>query len=118
MIRPLRRSSTVSMNSLCARSLRTTGRGLGGPLAHCTPGETHKNSEIGVKVLVTGGTGFVGSHAVAALLRSDHRVHLLVRDASMVDDDRAKPRSICFVRRLLLGTEMREQASNLKLQQQ
>jgi nucleoside-diphosphate-sugar epimerase len=54
------------------------------PLAHCTPGEPHKNSEIDVKVLVTGGTGFVGSHAVAALLRGGHRVRLLVRDPSKI----------------------------------
>jgi len=32
-----------------------------------------------VKVLVTSGTGFVGPHAVAALLRSGHRARLLVR---------------------------------------
>jgi dihydroflavonol-4-reductase len=38
------------------------------------------NSEIAVKVLVTGGTGFVGSHAVAALVRGGHEVRLLVRD--------------------------------------
>jgi nucleoside-diphosphate-sugar epimerase len=37
-----------------------------------------------VKVLVTGGTGFVGSHAVAALLRNGHRVRLLVRDPSKI----------------------------------
>jgi nucleoside-diphosphate-sugar epimerase len=37
-----------------------------------------------VKVLVTGGTGFVGSHAVAALLRSGHRLRLLVRDPSKI----------------------------------
>jgi nucleoside-diphosphate-sugar epimerase len=37
-----------------------------------------------VKVLVTGGTGFVGSHAVAALLRGGHRVRLLVRDPSKI----------------------------------
>jgi dihydroflavonol-4-reductase len=42
------------------------------------------NSEIGVKVLVTGGTGFVGSHAVAAIRRSGHRVRLLVRDPSKI----------------------------------
>jgi dihydroflavonol-4-reductase len=37
-----------------------------------------------VKVLVTGGTGFVGSHAVAALLRCGHRVRLLVRNPSKI----------------------------------
>ncbi len=37
-----------------------------------------------MKVLVTGGTGFVGSHAVAALLRGGHRVRLLVRDPSKI----------------------------------
>ncbi|TQM84400.1 nucleoside-diphosphate-sugar epimerase [Saccharothrix saharensis] len=36
-------------------------------------------------VTVTGGTGFVGSHTVAELVRAGHRVRLLVRDASAVD---------------------------------
>jgi dihydroflavonol-4-reductase len=35
-------------------------------------------------VLVTGGTGFLGSHTVAALVRAGHRVRLLARDASRV----------------------------------
>ncbi|NJP33641.1 NAD-dependent epimerase/dehydratase family protein [Micromonospora thermarum] len=35
-------------------------------------------------VLVTGGTGFVGSHSVAALLAAGHRVRLLVRDPARV----------------------------------
>lgn len=34
-----------------------------------------------MKVFVTGSTGFVGSHAVEALLAAGHRVRLLVRDA-------------------------------------
>lgn len=33
-----------------------------------------------MKVLVTGGTGFTGSHSVRALLAADHSVRLLVRD--------------------------------------
>ena len=33
----------------------------------------------GMRVLVTGGTGFVGSHTVAALCRAGHTVRLLVR---------------------------------------
>ena len=37
-----------------------------------------------MKVLVTGGTGFVGSHAIAALRRTGHRVRLLVRDPSKI----------------------------------
>jgi uncharacterized protein YbjT (DUF2867 family) len=37
-----------------------------------------------VKVLVTGGTGFVGPHAVAALLSSGHRARLLVRDPGKI----------------------------------
>jgi dihydroflavonol-4-reductase len=36
-------------------------------------------------VTVTGGTGLVGAHSVAAILRSGHRVRLLVRDESTVD---------------------------------
>jgi nucleoside-diphosphate-sugar epimerase len=37
-----------------------------------------------VKVLVTGGTGFTGSHTVRALVTAGHQVRLLVRDASKV----------------------------------
>jgi nucleoside-diphosphate-sugar epimerase len=37
-----------------------------------------------VKVLVTGGTGFTGSHTVAALVAAGHDVRLLVRDAAKV----------------------------------
>lgn len=36
-------------------------------------------------VSVTGGTGFVGAHSVAALVESGHRVRLLARDESTVD---------------------------------
>lgn len=37
-----------------------------------------------MKVAVTGGTGFVGSHAVAALLGAGHEVRLLARDAARI----------------------------------
>src|SRR5438128_3722213 len=37
-----------------------------------------------MRVLVTGGTGYVGSHAVAALVRSGHDVRLLVRSPDRV----------------------------------
>jgi dihydroflavonol-4-reductase len=37
-----------------------------------------------VKVLVTGGTGFTGSHTVHALVASGHEVRLLVRDPAKV----------------------------------
>ncbi|MFC4533246.1 SDR family NAD(P)-dependent oxidoreductase [Sphaerisporangium dianthi] len=33
-------------------------------------------------VCVTGGTGFVGAHSVAAMIRGGHRVRMLVRDAA------------------------------------
>lgn len=36
-------------------------------------------------VTVTGGTGFVGSHSVAALVAAGHRVRLLVRDPAAVE---------------------------------
>lgn len=36
-------------------------------------------------VSVTGGTGFVGAHSVAAILEAGHRVRLLVRDESTVE---------------------------------
>jgi uncharacterized protein YbjT (DUF2867 family) len=35
-------------------------------------------------VLVTGGTGFIGSHSVAALLSRGHQVRLLVRSRERV----------------------------------
>lgn len=36
-------------------------------------------------VSVTGGTGFVGAHSVAAIVRAGHRIRLLVRDESTVE---------------------------------
>jgi nucleoside-diphosphate-sugar epimerase len=39
---------------------------------------------VGMKVLVTGGTGFVGSHAAAAIARSGHELRLLVRRPEQV----------------------------------
>ncbi|GAA0975676.1 SDR family NAD(P)-dependent oxidoreductase [Acrocarpospora macrocephala] len=38
-------------------------------------------------VCVTGGTGFVGSHSVAALIRAGHQVRLLARDPSGVEHE-------------------------------
>src|SRR5437879_13216479 len=37
-----------------------------------------------MRVLLTGGTGYVGSHAAAALVRSGHEVRLLVRSPDRV----------------------------------
>ncbi len=38
-----------------------------------------------MKVLLTGGTGFVGSHATKALIRAGHEVRLLVRSPEKID---------------------------------
>src|SRR5215469_8637636 len=38
-----------------------------------------------MRVLITGGTGFVGSHTVAAVVRAGHDVRLLVRRPERVD---------------------------------
>jgi nucleoside-diphosphate-sugar epimerase len=43
-----------------------------------------------VQVLLTGGTGFVGSHTVPALLARGHRPRLLVRDEKRADDALAR----------------------------
>jgi nucleoside-diphosphate-sugar epimerase len=37
-----------------------------------------------MRVLVTGGTGYIGSHTVAALVEGGHEVRLLVRDPRRV----------------------------------
>ena len=52
----------------------------------CDSGRTAgRNYDAGVRLLVTGGTGFVGSHSVAALLGAGHEVRLLVRDSTPVE---------------------------------
>src|SRR4051812_26624970 len=43
----------------------------------------------GERVLVTGGTGFIGSHAVVQLLAAGYRVRTTVRNLSRADDVRA-----------------------------
>ena len=43
----------------------------------------------GERVLVTGGTGFIGSHAIVQLLEAGYRVRTTVRNLSRADDVRA-----------------------------
>lgn len=38
-----------------------------------------------MRILVTGGSGFIGAHSVAELVRAGHDVRVLVRDASRLD---------------------------------
>jgi len=40
---------------------------------------------MGLRVLVTGGTGFVGSHTAKALIRTGHHVRFLVRDRAKLE---------------------------------
>jgi nucleoside-diphosphate-sugar epimerase len=56
------------------------GMTTGGRAARTVPGPP----DPGGPVLVTGGTGFIGSHTVAALVAAGHRVRLLVRDPERV----------------------------------
>lgn len=46
---------------------------------------TGQRTLTGKRIVVTGGTGLVGSHLVAELLRQDCRVRLLVREGSRFD---------------------------------
>jgi nucleoside-diphosphate-sugar epimerase len=48
-----------------------------------------------MRVLVTGATGFIGSHAVSALARAGHRVRCLVRDRSKLERVLATHRIVC-----------------------
>jgi len=41
-------------------------------------------AETGLLVLVTGGTGYVGSHAIAALAAAGHRIRVLARSPERV----------------------------------
>jgi dihydroflavonol-4-reductase len=43
-----------------------------------------ERAETGLRVLVTGGTGYIGSHAVAALAAAGHRVRILARSPERV----------------------------------
>jgi nucleoside-diphosphate-sugar epimerase len=61
-----------------------------------------------MKVLVTGGTGFVGAHTVAAAARAGHDVRLLVRRPEQVDVSLA-PLGV-QVRDIVVGDALDEQA--------
>ena len=56
-----------------------------------------------MKVLVTGGTGFTGSHTVRALVAAGHAVRLLVRDPAKVrtafDSDAFVPEDVVVDRK-------------------
>ena len=53
-----------------------------------------------MKVLVTGGTGFVGAHTVKALVDAGHDVRLLVRSTARIDEN-VKPLGVDSVDHVL-----------------
>src|SRR5688500_6359744 len=57
--------------------MRNTARGERDRLMVDSPNRGH--SLCRMKVMVTGGTGFLGSHSVSALVKAGHEVRLLVR---------------------------------------
>lgn len=60
---------------------------MGSSLVHAcseAPSDSAMSEVFLMLVSVTGGTGFVGAHSVAAFLRAGHRVRLLVREPSRV----------------------------------
>ena len=62
----------------------------------------------GERVLVTGGTGFIGSHAVVQLLAAGYRVRTTVRNLSRADDVRALAAAGAASTGLKVPTEMVE----------
>ena len=70
-----------------------------------------------MKVLVTGGTGFIGSHSVAVLLSQGHQVRLLVRSRTRLHHpvevlslEAAGPVKALMTRGMLLGIKHRVEA--------
>ena len=58
---------------------RPAGRGRYDP-ANRTNGKLGRTATLAMRVMMTGGTGFVGSHTVRRYLAAGHSVRLLVRD--------------------------------------
>lgn len=63
---------------------------------HFSPDGTHAGTREGTRALVTGATGFVGSHLVEALVGRGYRLRVLVRRTSKLDWMRGLPVEIAY----------------------
>ena len=90
-LRPADRRRTAAVARSAARDARLQLAGASAPLAGRATGSTSNRTRgDGMStVLVTGGSGFIGSHCVLQLLAAGHRVRTTVRSLSREADVRA-----------------------------
>ncbi|MBF9015209.1 MULTISPECIES: NAD-dependent epimerase/dehydratase family protein [unclassified Oceanispirochaeta] len=63
------------------------------------------------KILITGGTGFIGSHTVLEILKEGHELHLLIRDIKKAQRIFGQPDNLYYHKGDILDTESLESAA-------